>query len=92
MVPCSFLLKQYFLLKKVSEIYLKKLKKTTLYRFIILQVRMATALVGRHHVGQADVVVLTQYRLQKFHIEKELEAAGLEDVKVSTVVKSQGNH
>ncbi|XP_071791761.1 3'-5' exoribonuclease HELZ2-like isoform X2 [Asterias amurensis] len=54
-------------------------------------VRMATALVRRHHVRQADVVVLTQYRLQKFHIEKELEAAGLEDVNVSTVVKSQGN-
>ena len=59
--------------------------------FVIPQVRMGLFLVRRLNVRPADLVILTQYRLQKYQIEAALKTEGQEDITVSTVITSQGN-
>ena len=56
----------------------------------VLQVRGATLLVRRHHIKGKDVVVMSQYRAQCAEMERQLSQKGETDVKVSTVVESQG--
>ena len=46
----------------------------------------------RRHIPVEKIVVMSQYRLQCAKLEDELERMGAQyRVKVSTVVKSQGN-
>lgn len=54
-------------------------------------VRIAKYLVQHLHVRQAQVTILSQYRLQCSRIAEELNSAGLGDIHVSTVIKSQGS-
>ncbi|XP_033629468.1 helicase with zinc finger domain 2-like [Asterias rubens] len=53
-------------------------------------VRMVSSLVGDLHVKPDNLVVLTQYRHQKFKIEESMKSKGLK-INVSTVITSQGN-
>jgi uncharacterized protein len=62
-------------------------------------VRLVELLLGRrwvdrgedeHEIGQADVLVITPFNAQIAEIEELLEAAGLDDVRVGTVDKLQG--
>ncbi len=51
---------------------------------------MASTLVEDLHVKPVNLVILTQYRHQKFKIEEGLRSKGLE-IDVRTVITSQGN-
>ena len=52
--------------------------------------RAATLLMWRYHCRPKDIVVLSQYRAQCAHIERQLAEKAVKDIAVSTVVASQG--